>query len=715
MYDHPILTHILRRRGINTEQEIERFLFPDFSHQHDPFLLQGMDDAVARLRLAQERKERVMIHGDYDADGVTAAALMFRVLSAIGIKAYVYIPTREDGYGLQRDGLMQAREHGCTLVVTVDCGITAVSEALAARELGLELIITDHHTPGEVLPQAVAVINPRLCTCPYPFKDLAGVGVAYKVAYALLGAQAHEFLDLVAVGTVADVAPLLGENRLFVHKGLELLRQPSLGFAALMQVAGLNPKDMRAGHIGFGLAPRLNAAGRLADAALPLSMLLTRDAEKAMRMAQELEALNRERQRVELDVLTAALALVNPKDRAIVLCGPAWPHGVVGIVAARLVEKFYRPTILLCQDEQGQWRGSGRSIPGFDLVQALWRCADTLAKCGGHSMAAGLTLADEQLAGFRTAFLGIANALPDSLFTPRIIVDAELKMQEVDADLLTALERLAPFGVGNPEPVFCARHLTVTDKRVVGKAGEHLRLMWSTEEGSTQAGIMFKQAARSAEICVGDKIEIAFRVSREEYRGQVQLSIRLQDFKVEAEWWLVLSPALAQTRFTRLDPLLQSAFFTPAHVFTPLYLRRQGSKLERHTELVAHPRDTCIVVAPALSGASARCSLASDVMYNGNEACRILAPDREALGTYYRWLASRTSFRLTEFAAQFNLPLALAYSVAAGALSIFAELELLEYSFEAGVVQCQTQRTAKRDLAQSATFRALSAWSKQGG
>jgi single-stranded-DNA-specific exonuclease len=706
---HPILTHILHRRGLTTEQEIERFLFPDFAHEHDPFLLQGMDTAVQRLLAARERQEKVMVHGDYDADGITAAALMYKALASMGIKTYVYIPSREDGYGLQPEALELAREKGCTLVVTVDCGTTAVNEAEEAPALGLDLIITDHHTPGEILPRAVALINPRLSTGGYPGKELAGVGVAYKLACALLGEEARAFLDLVAVGTVADVAPLVGENRLYVQKGLQLLKTPSPGFAALMQAAGVKPESIRAGHIAFALAPRLNAAGRIADAALPLQLLLTSDENKAAALASELNELNRERQRLEQSVLTEALALANPKEKAIVLSAPNWPHGVVGIVAARLVEKYYRPVILLCPGEPGEWRGSGRSVPGFDLVTGLRRCADKLKKCGGHSLAAGLTLRDEHLADFRAAFLAVAEEIPETVLVPGSRVEAELDVADATADLATALELLAPFGVGNPEPVFGSKNLTLTEKRLVGKREEHLRIMWASAEGRTGAGIMFRAAERAADLAVGDRLSIAFRLGTDEYRGQTQVSFRLQDIKVGAEWWAIMSPLLSDAHFARLPQEVKAAFFAPPHLFTPLYLRCQGARFEVHPKLALDDADACVVVAPACSFSAA------DVMYNSTEQCALLVPDRKALLAMYRFVVSRLNFTLGDFAAEFNLPQAAARSVAAAALKIYAELNLLDFGCDGVAVRCTAKPITKQDLSQSATFMALTAWSKRGG
>lgn len=713
---HPVIARLLNSRGYTTAQDVQRFLSPDFSHEHNPFLMQGMEQAVSRLHLARERGEKVLIHGDYDADGITASALMFKALSMFGLKSQVYIPTRAEGYGIQMQSLVEARESGCSLVVTVDCGISAVDEAQAAQAIALDMIITDHHTPGAVIPTAQAVINPKLISCRYPFKELAGVGVAYKLACALLGDAARMLVDLVAVGTVADVVPLRDENRLFVREGLKLLATPDVGFAALMKAAGVEPKAVGAGHIAFMLAPRLNAAGRLEDATLPLLLLLTRDSTRAESIAHTLNEFNKERQRIEQDILEQATAMVDCRDKALVLFSPEWQHGVVGIVASRLVERFHRPTILLCKDEEGNLRGSGRSISGFDLVGALRRCEHALEKCGGHAMAAGLSLKEDQLPIFRQAFLELASEIPEEALVPKIRVDAELEIKEVDEDLLKALESLAPFGVGNPQPTFSSPHLTLTDRRLVGDS-KHLRFTFSAACGTTASAIMFNQARRIDEVKVGDRLHIAYRPHLEEYMGRTKVSFRLQDFRVGAEWWLVMSPLLGDFRLSRLSEELKSRFFVPAHEFTPMILRRQGNTIEWRSELDLSPADSCLMVTPyspsqLLNGVNY--SVDIDLVYNGKGSKSLLCPDRGTLAVYYRYLTTRRAFSIGEFARAHSLPMSVSYSVVAALLRIFSELNLIEASFKEGTVQVEKVLGAsKQDLSRSPTFVALHVWNKE--
>lgn len=715
---HPVIERLLASRGFSTRQDMINFLYPDFTHEHSPFLLQGMEQAVTRLHLARERGEKVLIHGDYDADGITASALMFKALSMFGLKPQVYIPTRAEGYGVQIDSLTLAKENGCSLVVTVDCGISAVAEVEVAKAIGLDFIITDHHTPGECIPAAQAVINPRLKTCLYPFKELAGVGVAYKLACALLGEGTRSLLDLVAVGTVADVVPLRDENRLYVREGLRLLENPSVGLAALMKAAGVQSKGVGAGHIGFMIAPRLNAAGRLEDATLPLMLLLTQDPARAEAMAAELNEFNKERQRIEQDILEQAMAMVDPTQKALILYSPHWQHGVVGIVASRLVERYYRPTILLCKDEVGNLRGSGRSISGFDLLGALRRCEHTLTRCGGHAMAAGLSLTEEQLPLFRQAFLEVAEEITEETLIPKLRVDNDLDVEKVDEALLLALEALAPFGVGNPQPTFSARHLTLTDKRLVGKENRHLRMTFATPAGNTASAIMFNQSRRIDEARVGDRLQIAYRPHLEEYMGKTQVSLRLQDFRVGAEWWLITSPCLGDFRFSLLDEALKAKFFVPAHEFTPMVLRRQGRIIEWRNELALSLADSCLLVTPLLAPCGllrgVNYSVDTDLVYNCKGVRSMLCPDRGTLAAYYRYIITRHSFDLTEFARAHDLPLAVTYSVAAASLRIFAELGLIEYTYRAGVVHVQKVSSAvKQELSRSSTFVTLHVWNKE--
>ncbi|MBS3872755.1 MAG: single-stranded-DNA-specific exonuclease RecJ [Firmicutes bacterium] len=718
---HPLVENILWARGVRDHASLQAFLYPDYGNEHDPFLFSDMAMAVKRLELARERKEKVLIHGDYDADGITSAALLFLALTQFGLRPQVYIPTRAEGYGLQKDSLAMAAENGISLVITVDCGVQAVEEAKLAHSLGLDLIITDHHTPAAELPVVLALINPRLPHCTYPFKGLAGVGVAYKLACALLGEEARAYLDYVAVGTVADVAPLVGENRLYVKKGLEALASPRLCFQALMEVAAVKPASVTAGSIGFMLAPRLNAAGRLEDAVLPLQLLLTQDMAKAQALARELDDFNRARQRLEAQILAEALAMVEANSPALVLYAPHWSPGVVGVVASRLVERFHRPAILLCQDEEGALRGSGRSIPGFDLIAALRRCEHLLLRCGGHPMAAGLSLSLAEWEAFRAAFLALAGEIPPHYFIPKLTVQAEISPEDVSERLIADIALLAPFGVGNSQPIFASQPIVVADKRRVGKESQHLRLLLANSRGGNTAAVMFNQAARYDELVVGERVRVAFRPSLDEYQGKAQVSLHLQDFAVGKEWWLVDLPYMADYRFARLSAATQGAFFVPAHLFVPLILKVQGGEVSLQPALNLDDLDTAYVVTPRwrrepeLPPGSKTYAADSDLVYNGNMSQQVLVPKRPSLMLYYRYLATRSSFSVGDFARAHSLPLAAAHSVCAAALQIFAELSLLTYEHYLGQVtltHCPVVGT-KQELGQSPTFNALQAWEKE--
>lgn len=718
---HPMVEQILWARGVRDHASLQAFLYPDYCHEADPFLFCDMAKAVERLKLARQREEKVLIHGDYDADGVTSAALLFLALTQFGLRPQVYIPTRAEGYGLQKESLVLAAEQGISLVITVDCGVQAIDEAKLAHSLGIELIITDHHTPASELPVALALINPKLPHCAYPFKGLAGVGVAYKLACALLGDAARAYLDFVAVGTVADVAPLVGENRLYVKKGLELLASPRLCFKALMEVAGVKPATVTAGNIAFMLAPRLNAAGRLEDAVLPLQLLLTQDMAKADALARELDDFNRARQRIEAQILAEAVAMVDRDAPALVLYAPDWLPGVVGIVASRLVERFHRPTILLCQDEEGALRGSGRSIAGFDLIGGLRRCHHLLVRCGGHPMAAGLSLSVDQLEPFRAAFLEVAREIPSDLFIPKLTVQGELPLEEVTERLIVDVALLAPFGVGNPQPIFAAHPLNLADKRLVGKESQHLRLLLAKPGGGTIAAVMFNQAVRYDELTVGERVRVAFRPSLDEYQGKSQISLHLQDFHVGHEWWIVDLPYMADHRFARLEDEIKETFFVPGHLFSPLTFKIQGGGARVQETLSLADLDRACLVSPRRQGElplslrDRAYAADSDLVYNGKVPASVLVPKRPSLALYYRWFVSRSFFSLVDFAHTHSMPMAAAYSVCAAALQIFSELTLLKYNYHRGQVSLTHYPAAntKHELGHSPTFNALLAWEKE--
>lgn len=403
---HPLTARLLINRGVSDPEQARRFLQVDLSGIYSPFLMDGIQEAVDRIRAALDQREKILIYGDYDVDGVSSTTLLMKMFQGLEADVDYYIPNRfTEGYGLNENALRRAKEAGVQLMISVDTGISAVKEAKIARQLGLDLIITDHHEPPAVLPEGVAVINPKKPGCSYPCKLLAGVGVAFKLAHALLGRVPEEVLDLAALGTIADLVPLMDENRVIAALGLkEINRRRNIGLSALMDVAGIQG-EVTAGHVGFSLGPRINAGGRLDTAGTAVELLLTEDPKQARVLAEELDGMNRERQKLVEEIAGEACAAVESAPekhrRFIVVAAPGWNVGVIGIVASRLVEKYYRPTIVLGIDEEtGMAKGSARSIAGLDLYQALTTCTDLLSQFGGHEMAAGMSLPRKTLKSF---------------------------------------------------------------------------------------------------------------------------------------------------------------------------------------------------------------------------------------------------------------------------------------------------------------------------
>lgn len=541
----PLLARLLANRGLSDPEAVGSFLNPALSALPDPYLMAGMDRAVERLAQAYHRGELVLIHGDYDVDGVSSVALLLSFFSAIGLDCSYYIPKRlTEGYGLSDQGVAAAREQGARVMVTVDCGIGAVEEAKLCREAGIDLVITDHHAPPDLLPEACALVNPLLPGCSYPFKSLAGVGVAFNLALALRSRlradgvfrerrepDLRNCLDLVALGTVADVVPLLGVNRIMVSYGLkELSQSRRVGVQALKEVAGV-AGEVSCGQVGFRLAPRLNAAGRLEDAALGLELLLSADPARAQAMARELDDANAERQSLERATLEEARVMLASGAcrgrKSIVLASDRWHPGVIGIVASRIVELFHRPVILFAL-EDGTGRGSGRSISRFHLLDAVKECADHLLRFGGHSHAAGLSIAQAELERFAVRFEEeAARTLDAEALTPRLLYDAELSPSRIDADLPGVLETLRPFGMGNPEPLFLLRNAAVSGSRVL--KGGHLKLQLSCQGKSFDA-VGFGLAERE----LPPRVDLIFAPSLNTWNGKTSLQLMVKDLR-EAE------------------------------------------------------------------------------------------------------------------------------------------------------------------------------------
>jgi single-stranded-DNA-specific exonuclease len=536
----PALAALLVRRGLTSPDEARRFLKPELDHLADPAGLAGMADAVAIIGDAVRSGTGILVHGDYDVDGQCATAVLTRTLRAAGARVTPFVPHRlRDGYDLGPAGLAAAREAGAGLIVTCDCGITATATVAAARAAGLQVVVTDHHLPGDTLPPADAIVDPRQPGDHSGLVQLCGTGIAFKLVQALvpeLGLAPNlpwHFLDLVALATVADIVPLTGENRVLVRHGLRLLRQTRWpGLAALIRVSGLADKEIRAGQVGFVLAPRLNAAGRVGDAADGLRLLLTDDPAEAEQLALRLEAMNVERQGLDQRILDEAIQQVErerdpDRDTALVLASDHWHPGVVGIVASRVVERYGRPAFLIALDgEIG--KGSGRSISRFDLHAALHRCGDLLERFGGHQMAAGLTLRRGQLEAFRKRFAGVAREMlgADDL-GPEQRVDLIVELADVTPELERLCRHLEPCGMGNPTPVLGARAVRFDGARRVGNG--HLKGVLSGP-GSRLPAIGFGWAERAAWAGPGAPaatVDCAFRIEENEWQGSVSLQARI--------------------------------------------------------------------------------------------------------------------------------------------------------------------------------------------
>jgi single-stranded-DNA-specific exonuclease len=541
----PVLCRLLVQRGHGEAAMARDFLRPHTGLIHPAGTLAGMDDAVERLKLAIARGETVLVHGDYDVDGICSTALFYRALGMMGARVEAFVPHRlVDGYDLSDAGIAAARQAGATLIVTGDCGIVAHGAVDRARQAGIDVIVTDHHTPGDTLPRAVAVVNPNRRDCTYPDKGLAGVGVAYKLCCALAAhvglppERLHSLLDLVAVATIADLAPLRGENRVLVKWGLKILPQtPNPGLRALLRATGLADRaEITASQVGYVLAPRINAVGRMGEALRGVRLLLTDDPAEADEIAATLEAENRWRQTVDGQTLKEALGALErgydpDRDRGVVLASPGWHPGVIGIVASRVVERIHRPTVMIALPPGEEGKGSARSIPGLSMYEAMRHCAGHLTRYGGHRMAAGCSILPEKVDAFRDAFNAYASAeLTEDDLVPEVRIDLEVALASADTGLLRLLRHAGPFGAGNATPVFAARGVSIVGSpRIVGQS--HLKLTLAGG-GTTLEAIGFGMGDRLADAGpAGGPLDVAFKLEENTWNGRTSLQARLVDLR----------------------------------------------------------------------------------------------------------------------------------------------------------------------------------------
>lgn len=531
---------LLSKRGLQTDTEIEAFLFSGLSSLHDPFLMKNMREVKARVEKAVHAREKIMIHGDYDVDGITGVAVLVRMLEKLGGQCTTFLPERErDGYGVSEAAIHQAQGQGVGLIVTVDCGITAKREIEIARSYGMDVIVIDHHRlPADGLPDTHLILNPLQEDCPYPFKELSAAGLAFKLSQALTGDAAFEHLDLVALSTISDIAPLTGENRILVKKGLEMLSErKNTGLRALSEVAKIKSSQVNTGHVGFMLGPRLNAAGRMSCADTALRLLLTQEPREAESLAKILEAENKARQRSERETTREALCKVEQtvnfsRERVIVVDGPGWHRGVIGIVASRLVEKYERPAVVISV-EKGVGRGSGRSIKSFHLFNALRSCETLLEEFGGHAQAAGLTVTEKNIPKLREKINAFAfeHLSPEEL-KRHVTVDMELGLKELTDSFLEELELLEPHGVGNPRPVFQSAGLELRSKprRLYGETYE---IVVTEGAMNCQAQLNEKQMLLCEASRPEARFEAAYSVKTKQWNGMKTLVLSVKEFREE--------------------------------------------------------------------------------------------------------------------------------------------------------------------------------------
>lgn len=543
-YD-PLVLQLLYNRNLTTQKQIDEFFNPDYETDlHDPFLFSDMEKAINRILEAAEKKEKVAVYGDYDADGVTATVLLVKLLQKLGISGQVYIPDRRrEGYGLNKKAIEWLADKKVSLIITCDCGVSNYEEVEFAKKKNIDVIITDHHHIAHKLPQAYAVICAKKENDHYPFKELTGVGVAFKLAQAIqlkLKRQIESgfekrFLDLVAVGTIADVAPLLGENRTLVKYGLSVLKNtPRLGLQSLMKIASINSEELDTHSIGYFIVPRLNAAGRINHANNAYKLIIVQNKEEAEKYSRQLERANRERQRIQEKIFKEVrnrVEKISKKEKIIFEADPSWPAGIVGIVASKVSEEYSRPVFLIEKDKK-ESIGSARSVSNFNIIEAIAQCSDILLEYGGHSMAAGFTLENKNLEEFRKRLRDLAEKkLKNKDLIPSLKIDAEVKPFQINWKLYEQTEKFSPFGGGNEKPLFMLKGVRILDLMEVGLEKKHLKLKLADFNNRVWGAIGFNFSEWKNKLEVGNLIDIVFELEKNEWNGKIELQLKLVDLK----------------------------------------------------------------------------------------------------------------------------------------------------------------------------------------
>ena len=538
----PEISQILVNRGVDSKKDAEIFMNPSLEYLRDPFLMKDMDKAVKRIKMAIENKENIYIYGDYDVDGVSSTSILYLYFKSINYPVKYYIPNRlEEGYGINENAIRKIYEDGCDLIITVDCGITSVKEVELANELGIDVIISDHHECQSEIPNAYAIINPKQEDCNYPFDMLCGCGVAFKIIQALTDEEEfkttmYDYLEIATLATICDIVPLVDENRIIVKNGLKLMKEgKNLGLRELIKVCGIESGQIGSSHIGFSVGPRINASGRLGYSYLGVQLFTTDDENEAKEIANILEAKNIERQLIESKMYKEAEEIIAnneeyKNDKVLVVAKEGWQHGIIGIVASKLTEKYYKPTILLTI-EDGEATGSARSIKGFNMFEALVSCKDLMNKFGGHEQAAGLALSEENISELKKRINEIAdyNLTKEDLIE-NIKVEFELDEESVDLKLVDDLHKLEPFGLSNPSPRFIMRDLLLTHIYFMGKNKQHLKLI--VEKDKTYECVGFNMAYLAENFEVGDKVDILFQIDENNFNNERKVQFLLKDIRL---------------------------------------------------------------------------------------------------------------------------------------------------------------------------------------
>ncbi|SEM68998.1 single-stranded-DNA-specific exonuclease RecJ [Paenibacillus sp. OV219] len=733
----PLVARLLVQRGYDRVESAKQFLSGGTECLHDPFLLKGMEAAAARIHQAIERGERVRIYGDYDADGVSSTTLMTYLFQRLELNFDHYIPHRtREGYGLNKTALEASAAAGVTLIVTVDTGISAVDEIAYANELGIDVVVTDHHEPPHVLPSAYAIVNPKQEDCEYPFKGLAGVGVAFKLATAVLGEPPLEWTDVVALGTIADLMPLTDENRVLVRFGIEQLRLTDKpGFRALAEVGGIELATLTATNVAFGMAPRINAAGRLEHANLAVELLTAGNDESAAAGALTLDNLNRERQQIVEDIVqeaqqmwvdkcSSATAASKPAPSVIVLAGAGWNAGVVGIVASKFVEKYYKPTLILGLDvETGKCKGSARSIEGYDLHAALTACDELLEHYGGHQAAAGMTLYSSNLEPFEERLSKLADErLNEEDWIPKTTIDLSCKIEDATIKVREQLAQLEPFGAGNSAPKLLLHGITVADRKAMGKESKHLKLSVSGQ-GKLLDAVSFGSGHLTDRLSHGAAIELVGELSVNEWNGQRKAQFMINDMRIPLIQLFDKRADVGNDSIRLLGKILKSAAFTEGIIVVPNETWMEAAlssgeevTVSQHVQLLTYEAliaqsvrcPHLFVLGKPASAEKLALSLAAcqqletvHLLYDSRNG-KFDFPTREQFGQLYQLLRRDCPIAevscTQQLAAKLNLPV----STIALMLRVFTELEFIR--LESGLLELLPV-TVKRELSHAKEYR----------